>query len=174
MPINTSAPKPKATPAQSSRAKAVSAQELAASRLSGRADNLNGLFQMASVMLLVRKQLPDATAVAEHGPNISIEAARIADKNPEFAKVLDMIGKAGPYTGLITACMPLILQIMANHKMMPAEGLTAFGVMPPEALAAKAKADAEMRVQEMLKAASDRQAEVADLKASMKESANAA
>jgi hypothetical protein len=140
------APAKSATPRQSSVAS--KGMNLAQDRIKARADGLNSLFQTASVALLMRKQLADAAAIAEHGPNISLEAAKVAEQNAQFAKVLEYLTAVGPYTGLMTATLPLVLQLMANHNRIDAGQMSAFGVIPPEALRAKAEAEAKKTIAE--------------------------
>lgn len=107
-----------------------------------REEGLNGLFQVVSAGLLMARQPADAAAVAEHGPNISREAAILADQNGNVAKALDYITAVGPFAALLGAAMPLVLQILANHGTIPAAALAPMGVKDPKALQAQYEADA--------------------------------
>jgi hypothetical protein len=110
-------------------------------KLSFREEAVNGIFQLGAFGLIVAGQPADAGALGKYGPGIAHEAASLAESNDGMAKAIDYITEAGPYAGLLTAAMPLVLQLLANHKVMKAEHLAGAGVVPPEALAAEVKAD---------------------------------
>lgn len=85
------------------------------------AEGIAGIFQMASVGLLVaagdhnKPLLADSKAVAEHGGNIAVALDALANEKPEVAAVLDKILAVGPYGVVIGAVVPLALQLASNH-----------------------------------------------------------
>jgi uncharacterized protein with beta-barrel porin domain len=158
MALDLSGPK---TPPPAKRAPASTAR--AKVKTNEREEALNGLFQLGSAALLIAKQPADAGAVATHGPNIARETANIAENNDNFAKTIDYITAVGPYAGLLTAVMPLVLQIMVNHNKLPAEPLSAFGVMHPDALTAQAQAKAMHQQAEIMQAQQEAMAEIDEM-----------
>lgn len=129
------------------------ARKRAASRPSGktveREEAINGIFQIGASGLLMFGQTADAGAISIHGPAIAHETAVLADNNTGLAKIVDYITAVGPYAALFAASMPLVLQILVNHKKLPAAPLSQFGVMEPNVMAAKAEVEA-MRQQEIM------------------------
>lgn len=144
MPITanpTTPPTPKARTSKPSPAPAPSADAI----LKGRAEAVYGLFQIGSGICLATKQYADAAALAEHGENVAAECAKVAEDNEQFASVIDKLTTVGPYAGLMTALMPLVMQIAVNHKRMEPGGM---GTVDPEILTAKVEADmAEKKIQ---------------------------
>lgn len=132
-----------------------------------REEAANGIFQLAGFGMIVTKNYADAGALGKYGPGIAHELAGLAEKNDGIAKILDYMGEAGPYAGLITAVMPLILQIMANHNMVKAEALAGAGVVAPAALSATVQADMARQTAEALKAQRDAEAEIRNIQADM-------
>jgi hypothetical protein len=63
----------------------------------------------------------DAVAVQDHAPKLADAVQVTADNDPKFAAAMDRILSAGPYAALFAATMPLVVQIMHNHDMVPAE-----------------------------------------------------
>jgi hypothetical protein len=141
LPIKAAPPK-SATPRQSSTAKnAAAAQTAYQSQHDKRVEGVEGAFQAAGLILLIRKQYADAGAIGQHAHPIAEELASIADTNEKLAKWLDYFSVAGPYAGLVKASLPLLLQLMANHGTIPAEAGAMFGVVSPDLLVLKGKAD---------------------------------
>jgi hypothetical protein len=145
-----------APPPRSARA----AQPVTSSRQAkrdGRAEAVNGLFQLAQFGCVMTGQYADAAAVGIHGEKISGEVVKLANQNERIAKAVDYLNEVGPYAGLITAVMPFVLQILANHKRIPADKVP--GVSDPEVLtiqmqaglakqAAEARREADREFQE--------------------------
>ncbi|HWW95507.1 MAG TPA: hypothetical protein VN375_19210 [Vicinamibacteria bacterium] len=73
----------------------------------------------------------DAAAVGFHTPPIAEALNDLAQEDPRFAAMLDKLMKVGPYSALLAAVAPLMLQILCNHGKMPAGIL---GTVPPEHL----------------------------------------
>lgn len=80
-----------------------------------RTDALTGLGQLAQVPLIATKQYADAGAVGLHWPQVAKEIATLAESEPRIAQLIDPLIKVGPYTGLVAAILPFILQVGVNH-----------------------------------------------------------
>jgi hypothetical protein len=139
------APGPRRAPAPGRKK---SAAPSAAARAAGQKDyteGIMGLFQMPAMgLMMVGRQTgnvalqADGYALAQHGPGIAAALNETAQQQPQVAKALDSILKVGPYGALITALVPLVVQLAANHDAIP----PVMGAIPKEHLAAAA--DAEM------------------------------
>lgn len=62
----------------------------------------------------------DAAVVNHYAPQVATAVNDLAQERPEVAAVLDRVLKAGPYAALIGAVVPMAIQILANHKIIPA------------------------------------------------------
>jgi hypothetical protein len=114
MPImQRTAPPRKASPATRTQKTAPAAT--AGLKVEARANDVDGIFKTISSIMVLRGMLADAGAINLHSRNISIEIARLAESNEQVARMLDSLTAAGPYSGVLIACLPLILQIAANH-----------------------------------------------------------
>lgn len=103
------------------------------SQLEVRTVGLMGLGQLAQGGLMISKQYADAAAIGMHWQGIAVEVAKLSETQPAIAGVVDTIIQAGPYAALITAVMPLAMQLAVNHGLIPmSAGLT--GVIPPDIL----------------------------------------
>lgn len=91
----------------------------------------------------------DAAVLTIHGPNVAEALNELAKERPEVAAVLDRVLSVGPYGLLIAAVMPMVLQILANHGVLPS-GL--LGTVPKEALLSYMAEEAQ-RNEDALKAA---------------------
>lgn len=99
-----------------------------------REDAINGLFQLGSVVAMAFGKWADAGAINTHGPAISTETVKLADRYDSVGKGIDALAQVGPFAGLITAVTPLIIQLAANHKMIsPTQG-AAMGATDPAVL----------------------------------------
>lgn len=83
-------------------------------------EGLNGLFQMLAFGLTIPGTknpvfAADSAAVSTYGPNISAAINQLALEKPEVASALDRLLAVGPYTVLIAAVAPLMMQIASNH-----------------------------------------------------------
>jgi hypothetical protein len=72
----------------------------------------------------------DGAALSMHAPGIAEALNELADSNPAVAAALDRILAAGPYGAIIGACLPLAMQIAANHKRIPDMMARGAGAMP--------------------------------------------
>lgn len=145
-----------------------------AAKTAEREEAVNGLFQLGAATCMLLRQPADGAAVAEHGPKIAHETAVIAETNASFAKTIDYITAVGPYAGLMTACLPLILQILANHGKVPAEPLAQFGIVTPATLTAKMAAQAAANEARMMLEAQEAQREYAEYMAQISHESDAA
>lgn len=143
---------------------AKSAAPAGSSRLAAREEAANGIFQLAGFACIVFKQYADAGAIGNHSAAISHEAAKLAETNEGVGKALDYLMEAGPYAGLVTAMLPLAMQLAANHNMIKAEYVSGAGVVSPDALTAQVKADMARHAQESLIAQKTAEKELAALK----------
>lgn len=134
--------KPAAKPATPATSKA------AEERISARSQSVGALFQMAQFGCVSFGQYADAGAFALHGPPAAAELGKLAEINPWIAKGIDSLDIIGPWAGLLTAVMPLALQLLANHGRISAERVANLGIVPAATLEAQAKAQlAEMQRQ---------------------------
>ena len=83
-----------------------------------------GLMQIpAGALAIAGMQKPvflaDSAAITIHGENIATALDQLAQERPEVAAVLDRVLQVGPYGVLIAAVAPLVLQILANHNVLP-------------------------------------------------------
>lgn len=152
--VKTGPPPPK----EGSRVRSGPAPEKRASaKQKAREEAANGVGQILAFGCMVAGQLADAGAIGLHWPNVAHECAAIAENDPKMAKGLDYLLEVGPYGNLIVVALPLVGQILANHKIVKAEALTGAGVVHPEALEADVKA--QMARQAMAAIQQQRQAE---------------
>lgn len=118
-------------------------------RLSEREDGLNGIVSLASIPLVATGQLADLGAVTAHGPGICHEAAALAETNDKIGKAIDRVIAVGPFAGLISATIPLVLQILVNHGRLPASMFGQFGVVPPEMMQHRASIELQKQAAEL-------------------------
>lgn len=106
-----------------------------------RRDGLLGLAQLVGGVCLVTGQYADAAAIGRHFPPLAKAAADLADENETVAKPIDFLIQIGPYGAIIAAGLPLVLQLLANHKVIDASAMSSQGVVPPAVLEAQMKAE---------------------------------
>lgn len=148
MALDLTKAKPTPPPARGPRA-AKTPAPLAQDRIERRAESLGGLFGLGAAGLLMLGQGADSQALTMHGPGIALETAKLAETNEKIAKAADWLDQVGPYAGLLTAVLPLILQLAVNHDRMPA-GI--MGTTTPDVLQAQAQANAARAAATMLEA----------------------
>ena len=131
-----------------------------------RSDAINGLWQIAGLGCVFMRQYSDAGAISMHGPIITKEVVDLADTNEQIAKSIDQLLQVGPYAGLVTAVLPLAMQILVNHKRIPVEKLPAeSGIVDPEILEAQVKTEMLRMQLEALKAQREMEKEVEAMRA---------
>lgn len=96
---------------------------------------LNGMFQLIAAPLAFVQPL-DAMAVAQHGPNVAEALNDLAQERPEVAMVLQRLLSVGPYGLVIAAVLPLAVQLLHNHDVLPAVAAVRLGATPKDELAA--------------------------------------
>lgn len=132
-------------------------------KTSEREDGVNGVFQLAGFGCIVAKQYADAGALGKYGPALAHEVALLSEKNEGVAKALDYLTEVGPYAGVITAAMPLVLQLLANHKVLDASKLGGAGVVPPDMLAAEVSRDMAKMQADAIRQAQQAELELAQI-----------
>lgn len=85
-----------------------------------------GLAQMGSFVASFFSPI-DAIAVQDHASNIAEAVQVTADNDPKFAAAMDRILSAGPYAALLSATIPMVVQILHNHDKVPGEIVKGMG-----------------------------------------------
>lgn len=83
---------------------------------SGYATQIKGVFQIVGFTLLPVNP-PDACAIGLHAEPIAVAVEDLAFQDERIRAILDRILAVGPYGVLLSAVMPLVLQVLANHNM---------------------------------------------------------
>jgi hypothetical protein len=161
MPVSAmpSAPPKITRPAATTAAKKAANESSAAQLLKDREEGVNGLFQIGQLACIMTGNWADAGAFETHGPNVSRETAQLGARYEKVGKSLDILSQVGPFTAIIGAVVPLILQIAANHNKIPADKVAGFGVVTPTILEAQQKM--QMQQMEMQARAAQRRQEEA-------------
>lgn len=107
-----------------------------------REEGINGLFQLGTAVCMMTGQHADAAAFGTHGPKIAPEVASIAEDYDKVGDVIDKLIAVGPFAGLLTAVLPLALQLAVNHGRGNAAVFADFGVVSKETLEAQGQAAA--------------------------------
>lgn len=132
-----------------------------------REDALNGLWSAAAAFCMMGNQWADAGAISAHGPNVSKEAAALSLKYEKVGNALDALANVSPFANLLGAVMPMVMQLAANHKMVPAQALAGIGVKDPSVLESAMRVEAQRQAVEYQKMAAaekaNLEAELADL-----------
>lgn len=139
-----------------------------------REEAANGFFQMAGLGCIIFSQFSDAGAINMHGPAISHVAAKMAKTNELMAKGLDSLLTVGPYTEIIGVTLPLVLQLLVNHKVMPAEMVAGANVVRPEVLESQVKTQLAMQAMEAMKMQQAAEQEMAKMREEMMAAQNGA
>jgi hypothetical protein len=87
---------------------------------------IEGLLQLPAAGLMLAgmqsgklELVADAATITNAAPGIAEALSDLANDQPQVAAVLDKVLKAGPYGALIAAVVPMAMQLMANHKVVP-------------------------------------------------------
>lgn len=137
-----------------------------------REEAVNGIFQLVGFGCIMTGQYADAGAISMHTPPISHEVAELAKKNESIAKGVDVLLQAGPYAALIGACMPLVLQLLVNHDIIPAEKMAGANVVKPEVLESQVKTQMARQAMEAMRQQQEAEAEMAEMQKAMAASRN--
>src|SRR5271166_728634 len=172
MPIGT----PKAPPAKTGTTKPPAGKPVtlgASAITAAREEGLEGLAQIGTAVLILTKNYADAGAVDMHAKPIAHEVALLAEGNEKVGNIVDRITAMGPYAGLLTAVMPLAMQLLVNHDRIQANAAGLFGgqVMSKEALAAKVSADIDKKKAQFLREAREAQEEAQAAEADLRREA---
>src|SRR6201999_1641646 len=108
------APPPVKSTANASRA-AQPKQGKNAALTEQRAQAITQLGVFAQVPLVALKQYADVGTIDLHWKNVSTEIAKLAESQDQIARIVDPLMQVGPYAGLITAVLPMVLQFAVNH-----------------------------------------------------------
>lgn len=119
--------------------------------LAKRTEAVEGGFQIVALTATAFGLHADAATVGMHAEAISPEVAKLADDNPSIAKGIDFIMENGPYAALISASLPMVLQLCVNHGWIKAEKLPGAGVVNPAVLEARYKLAMTEKATAMLK-----------------------
>lgn len=123
-----------------------------------REDALNGIWTAAAAFCMMGNQWADAGAISTHGPGISREAAALSLKYEKVGNALDALANVSPFANLLGAVMPMVMQIAANHKMVPAAALAGIGVKDPGVLESQMRVEAQRQVVEYQKMVAEEKA----------------
>jgi hypothetical protein len=94
---------------------------------------------MAGVSLAIagtasRPLLADSVAISIHSPQIAESLNALAQERPEVAAVLDRLLAIGPYGLVLSSVLPLVLQLLTNHNILPARVAAPLGCKSPDDL----------------------------------------
>lgn len=84
----------------------------------------------------------DAVAITDHAPGLAEAVQVTADNDPKFAAAMDRILSAGPYAALISAAMPMVVQILHNHDKIPGAAVKQMGGRTKEEIIAELQGQA--------------------------------
>jgi hypothetical protein len=87
----------------------------------------------------------DAAAITLHAEPLADALQATAEQVPQFAAALDKVLTVGPYGALLAAVLPLAVQVMANHRVIPEPAAHAMGAMTPDELMEAFAADAQQQ-----------------------------
>lgn len=139
-----------------------------------RTEAVNGLFQLAGFGCVMTGNYADAAAIGQHSPGIATEIVALGQTNESIGKAIDYLNEVGPYAALISATMPLVLQLLANHGRLDAGKIP--GLTNPLVLEQKVKAElaakAAQEMREARKAQEDYDRELASIAEMMQSSEN--
>lgn len=76
--------------------------------------------------------IADAAAIDTARPRVAAALGALGEEMPAVGAILDRLTAAGPYSAIVAAIAPLVLQLGANHGLVPAGTL---GTREPGALA---------------------------------------
>lgn len=128
-----------------------------------REEAVNGIWQIVGLGCIIAGQYADAGAISMHSPPISHEVAELAEKNDQIAKGVDVLLQVGPYAALIGACMPLVMQLLVNHDVLPADKMAGANVVKPEVLESQVKTQMARQAMAAMQAQKDAEEELKEM-----------
>ena len=153
MPISEETAKPparsparKPTVTQARQAATAAANAVAEARM----ETATGILQVATLALIARNQYADAGAISVHGPKLAKETVRLAETDEKVAAAFNYLTAATPYTGIILAGLPLLLQFAANHGRIKPGAMP--GIVDPAKLEETTRAQIQKQHDEACKA----------------------
>ena len=135
--------------------KAPAARKPSAKKGTSYREGILGLIQMpAAGLALAGMKKPalaaDAATITAHAPGLADALDAVAQEQPAVAAVLDRVLSVGPYGLVLAAAMPMALQLLVNHKILP-PGLG--GTVPVEDILAGLEAEQRAMADAMGRAA---------------------
>jgi len=110
------------TTTQPAKQPAAAVSETAQEASQRRAEGVQGLMQLGAGLCLALSARggdafkADAYTLAANSEPFGSACASVAAENPGFAAALDKITQAGPYAALMTIAVPMVTQIVRNHR----------------------------------------------------------
>lgn len=77
----------------------------------------------------------DAAALSLHGPRMVEAWNDLAQENAAVARGIEWLTTGSAYGAVVMATVPMVLQVMVNHRYLPHERVGALGVQDPAELA---------------------------------------
>lgn len=68
-------------------------------------------------------------------PGLARAISNLAAEEPQVAAVLDRLMTAGPYAEVIGAAIPMVVQLLTNHRRIPLQVAQTIGAVDPAAIA---------------------------------------
>lgn len=178
MPLNSKplAPQKRSSPAQSSVSRETSKPAPGLNmKDEARKENVTGVFAAVSMVAIMRGNYADAGAVSMHGPKVARELVLLGKTNEPVGKVLDLLGQAGPYTGIIFVTLPLLAQLAVNHERIDGSKVSGIpGVMSKAALENQVKGELAEKELEILREQQEAEKSRNALADAMRDNADAA
>ena len=137
-----------------------------------RFEDMDAFIKVGVAVAVFTKNHADAGAIAMHGPGFTRALAKQADTNEQIAKILDMLGAIGPYSELVGAALPLVMQILVNHDRVPAEAVQNFGVVSPKVLESKVKLELKSAELQLMQQLQQQEQQIADMQVVYNPSSN--
>lgn len=164
--IKVEAPKQLAPPKDSAK-KNSNAPKPLSEQGEKREEAILGGFQIAALGAVTFGQFADSGAISMHGESISHEMAVLAEDNEQFATSIDSFLKVGPYAALIGAVLPLALQLLVNHNLIPQKFIPGGQVVPPDMLEAQVKTELIQMQMEAMRAQAEAEEELRKMREEM-------
>lgn len=89
----------------------------------------------------------DAAALQLHGPGMVEAWNALAQEQPTIARGIEWLTTGSAYGAVVMATVPMVLQVLANHRRLDHERLGALGVQDPAVLMEMTAADVQMMQQ---------------------------
>lgn len=130
-------------------------------RLEPRREATENLFKVAGFGCVLMGQLADAGTLHRHSPAVTGQIVELSESYEPVGNFLDWLAKNGPLAGVFIAVMPMALQLLVNHGVVPAELFAGAGVVRPEVLEAQVRASLAAQAAEAIREQREAEAELA-------------